>query len=133
MHRVMSRAVPVIVATALVVGVHGAELFSVARAPARTESHDCGCDDGCSCKRPAKRCCGSETVEFRTACGCGCGGAVHLIEGPRWQTVLTLSCSLTGPSRTWIPVHEIDGPLAWRLAHELDHPPKPIVESPPHN
>ena len=116
-----------ILALALVIlsSAHGAELVLTATSPAPSDSHDCGCSDGCACKGPTKGChCSRKGVSLKSACDCGCSGNLHAIGGSAWKSVLNHCCGLRAPVLISRPLFAQPRPQTWRLAFEHTHPPR---------
>jgi hypothetical protein len=127
MKAVVVNTLTVALALALFASAHGAELVSTAMNPARSDHHDCGCSDGCSCRGPVKGCnCSTEGAGLKTSCGCGCSDGLHAIGGSTWKSLLARSCDLRAPTMIWTPAHDRADAQAWRLAYEHKHPPRAL-------
>jgi len=121
------RTLTVALTLALLASAHGAELVSTAMNPPRTDHHDCGCSDGCSCRGPVKGCNSSkESVAVKTSCGCGCSDGLHVIGGSSSKSLLAVSCDLGAPTMIWTPAHDRADAHALRLAFEHKHPPRAL-------
>ena len=122
---VVVRTLYVALALVLLSSAHGAELVLTATTPAPSDSHECGCSDGCACKGPAKGChCSKEGVSLKTACNCGCSGNLHAIGGSSWKSLLNHRCDLLPPDLISRPLFGQPRSQTWRLAFEHTHPPR---------
>lgn len=125
MNVVISRALPVAISLALIVGVHGTEILATAQPSPQTGCHDCGCASECSCRGPVKGCaCNSKGPSIKTNCNCGCSGTIHLGGISSWESVFAGTCGLNRPLLVWSTPPGLGDSEAWRLAFEHEHPPR---------
>ena len=126
---VFLRAVPVALALALMVNVHGTEFLTAIEFQPKTGCRDCACSKDCGCRGPVKSCnCSSEGLDLKARCGCGCSDSTHMTASFSWESVLAQPCAVGKPHLTWSSTTGPGDPQSWRLAHELDHPPRTLPE-----
>ena len=120
---VAENALPLVLSIVFAVGVHGAELLTVAQA--RTDSQKCGCAADCACRGADQGCsCSKPALSITARCGCGGSEPRHEISTPSWDIVFSEGCRVAGPLLALRAAPGSGVPRAWRLAHEHEHPPR---------